>query len=55
MGKQRGAYGAGIFVSRLDKLARHLVCIHVYRIKQAVVGVRSLVWSCALGLGYGKV
>ena len=54
MGKQRGAYGAGIFVSRLDELARHLVCIHVQD-QAASTGVWSLVWSCALGLGYGKV
>ena len=35
-GQTKRAHGAGIFVSCLDKLARHLVCIHVYRIKQAV-------------------
>ena len=35
-GRTKRAYGARIFVSCLDKQARHLVCIHVYRIKQAV-------------------
>ena len=41
------------FVSCLDKLAGQLGCIYVYRITQAVSW--SLVWSCALGLGHGKV
>ena len=34
--KTKRAYGARIFVRCLDELARQLVCIHVYRITQAV-------------------